>query len=112
MLLFLFKVLKVVRTIAFPFIAFMLTFSIMAPSLLPLLHKDCEVAFLVDTGEEEKKSEKESEKKADEKNLFLNNSGFSQTPISFHIASGYIEHSIFDSDFIGDILLPPPRQMA
>lgn len=101
-----------VKTIALPFVALMLTFSIMAPSLLPLLHKDCAIVFLADTGEEEKKSEKESEKKADEKDLFLNSSSFSQFAVPFQITSGYVEYSIFDSDFVGDILLPPPRQAA
>lgn len=109
LLLFLFKVLMVIKTIALPFIALVLTFSILAPSLAPLLHQDWEIAILVDAGEEEKKSEKESEKKFDEKDLYLNNFGFSYGSISSQYTLDHTDYLFLHSDFVADIPLPPPR---
>lgn len=100
------------KTIAHPLICFMLIFSILAPSVLPLLDRDCELMAYVDTPEEKKGKEKETEKKFDEKNLFLDqissldgtldsNKNISDTGYRFSVL-----------EFHTEILLPPPRKLV
>ncbi len=89
----------------------MLIFSILAPSVIPLLDKDCPVAVLLDTNEEEKK-EKDSEKKFGEKNLFTgpfdtNNGLFFQLT---EVES--TEYLLFNTDFKVEIILPPPKKLV
>ncbi|MEM9362925.1 MAG: hypothetical protein AAGA43_09825 [Bacteroidota bacterium] len=97
------------KKITFPLVALLLVSSILTPSLLPILDESCDILILADTNEEEKQGENETEKKFDEKDLFLNNftltdSNLIQPKVHFH--SEYILHN---SDFIDEILLPPPR---
>ncbi|MGW9684388.1 hypothetical protein [Flagellimonas sp. 2504JD1-5] len=97
------------KTIAFPFIALVLIFSILAPSFIPLLDKDCEVVAIADPGEEENNQEKESEKKIDEKDLFVTylspSHHFGEQGSKLEVL-GYL---FANSDFKEDILLPPPE---
>lgn len=100
------------KTVALPFIAVMLIFSILAPSLVPLIGEDYEMAVLWDTGEEEKNSDNESEKKLGEKDLFLNKPHFSSTDFSQNEPEKFVCYFFSYSVFEADILLPPPEEMA
>ena len=99
------------KNIAFPLVALMLIFSILAPSVITLADRDCAIAALVDTNDEEKKQEKESEKKFSEKDLFF---GKIETSSNYFlqgknsVQKGYI---LKPSDFKAEILLPPPEQL-
>lgn len=89
----------------------MLIFSILTPSIISLLDKDCAVAVLLDTNDEEKK-EKESEKKIGEKDLFagpfeMNNGLF------FHLTEAEnTEYLLFNTDYKAEIFLPPPEKLV
>ena len=99
------------KKIAFPLIALLLVTSILTPSLLSILDESCDIVLLTDTNEEEKQSESETEKKFDEKDLFLNNFQLVHSDLiqaQFHGHSIYLAHN---SDFVEDILLPPPREI-
>lgn len=100
------------KTIAFPLIAMMLIFSILAPSLIPLLDNDYDIVVLIDNNEEEKSKEKESEKKFDEKNLFLNSFASSDSMFFQNLNQGCNRYLFSNSDFKADILLPPPRKLV
>ncbi|WP_139063734.1 hypothetical protein [Flagellimonas eckloniae] len=100
------------KTIAFPLIAIMLIFSILAPSVLPLLDKDYDMFVFLDNSEEEKSKEKESEKKFDEKDMFYTNSLVSNCDYFQNQSQNYAIYINFSSDFKADILLPPPRKLA
>lgn len=97
------------KTIAFPLIAIMLIFSILAPSVVPLLEKDYDIFVLLDNSEDEKSKDKESEKKFDEKDMFLSNSLVSNCDFFQNQVQNYTTYVSFNSDFKADILLPPPR---
>ncbi|PWL40037.1 hypothetical protein DKG77_04205 [Flagellimonas aquimarina] len=90
----------------------MLIFSILAPSIAPLLDKDHDLAVLIDANEEEKSKEKESEKKFDEKNLFLNYFASSNSVFFQNCLQGWDKYIFSNSDFKADILLPPPRKLV
>ncbi len=100
------------KTIAHPLICLMLIFSILAPSIIPLLDKECAVAVLLDTNNDEEKKEKESEKKFGEKDLFagpfdMNNGFFFQlTEIE------NTEYLLFNTDYKAEIVLPPPEKLV
>ena len=99
------------KAFAFPLIALMLIFSILAPSVITLVDRDCAIAALVDNSEEEKKPEKESEKKFSEKDLFLGQietSGNYSVQGKNSVQKGYI---LKHSDYKAEILLPPPEQL-
>ncbi len=100
----------VLKTIAFPLIAIMLIFSILAPSLIPLMDKEFDIAVLVDANEEEKSKEKESEKKFDEKNLFLDDSSSSNSLYLLNSGQDFSRYVFSNSDFKAEILLPPPQE--
>ncbi len=102
----------VLKTIAFPLIAMMLIFSILAPSLAPLIDEEFDIAVLVDSGEDEKNKEKESEKKFDEKNLFLDDSSSSNSLYLLNQDQGFSRYVFSNSDFKAEILLPPPRELV
>ncbi|SNY94820.1 hypothetical protein [Flagellimonas pacifica] len=99
------------KTIAHPMICLMLIFSILTPSIISLLNKDCAVVVLLDTNDEEKQ-EKESEKKIGEKNLFAGpfdmNNGlfFDLTEVE------NIEYLLFNTDYMAEIFLPPPEKLV
>ncbi|MEZ4809704.1 MAG: hypothetical protein R2819_05030 [Allomuricauda sp.] len=100
------------KTIAFPFIAVLLIFSLLAPSIVTLLDKDSNIAFFMSPEEEEKKNEKESEKKIDGKNLFLTHFVSSDHFVSQErdlASSGYLPSVL---DYEADILVPPPRRLV
>ncbi len=89
----------------------MLIFSILTPSIIPLLDKDCAVAVLLDTNDEEKK-EKEAEKKIGEKDLF---SGPFSMDGDFFLQLANAENTEYlflHSDFMAEILLPPPEKLT
>ncbi|UII81770.1 hypothetical protein [Flagellimonas sp. CMM7] len=100
------------KTIALPLIAIMLIFSILAPSLTPLLGDDYDIAVLIDVNEEEKNKEKESEKKFDEKNLFLNSFASSDSMFFQNPIQSSNRYLFSNSDFKAEILLPPPRKLV
>lgn len=100
------------KTIALPFIAIMLIFSLLAPSVVTLLDKDCSIAFFMSPEEEEKKNEKESEKKFDEKNLFLASFQFSTYFDCQEQNLAAIEYLPTKLDYKADILVPPPRGLV
>jgi len=102
----------VLKTIAFPLIAVMLIFSILAPSLIPLLDNDYDIIVLMDNNEEEKSKEKESEKKFDEKNLFLSSFTSSDSMFFQNPNQGCNRYLFSNSDFKVEILLPPPRKLV
>ncbi|RDY59673.1 hypothetical protein [Flagellimonas nanhaiensis] len=99
------------KTFAFPLVALMLIFSILAPSIITLVDRDCAIVALVDKNDEEKKQDKESEKKFSEKDLFL---GKIETSSNYFlqgkksVQKGYI---LKHSDYKAEILLPPPEQL-
>ncbi|MEM9647097.1 MAG: hypothetical protein AAF969_01355 [Bacteroidota bacterium] len=95
---------------AHPLVCLMLIFSILAPSVVPLVDKDCAVAVLLDTNEEEKSKEKESEKKFNEKDLFLNQYAVNGSVFIQFQESETIEYLLLNSDFQGEIVLPPPQK--
>ncbi|MDC6365280.1 MULTISPECIES: hypothetical protein [Flavobacteriaceae] len=99
------------KAIAFPFIALMLIFSILAPSVISLVDKDGAIAVLVDSNDEENNQEKESKKKFEEKDLFLH--GLVTTGNFLHKKekSVHKKHVFLHSDFKAEILLPPPQQL-
>ncbi|MEO9512259.1 MAG: hypothetical protein ABJN84_06155 [Flavobacteriaceae bacterium] len=97
------------KTIAIPFISMMLIFSILAPSIAPLLDKDYDTFVFLDSNEEEKNNEKESEKNFDEKNLFLN---YVLVTKRFFVQNKTLEnvgYLFFNSDSKAEIFLPPPK---
>ncbi len=83
--------------------------SILTPSILSVLDKSCDIVLLTDSNEEEQQSEKEAEKKFDEKDLFLNNIGLIDSYMTQSQSHPHSEYVLRSSDFIVDILLPPPR---
>ncbi|MEM9077722.1 MAG: hypothetical protein AAGC43_11810 [Bacteroidota bacterium] len=97
------------KKIAFPLIALFLVSSILTPSLLPILDENCDIVILTDTNEEEKQGEKEAEKKYDEKDLFLNNFYLSNSLLVQIRTRYHLDYIRLTSDFVDDILLPPPR---
>lgn len=100
------------KTIAFPLISLVLIFSVLAPSIMPLMDKDSAIVILMDNNEEEKSNEKESEKKFSEKDLFLNHFAVNG---SFFIQSNESEDTgylFLISDFKAEILLPPPENLG
>nr|WP_299386583.1 hypothetical protein [Allomuricauda sp.] len=100
------------KAVAHPFICLMLIFSILAPSVAPLVDKDCSIAMHLDSGDEEKKQEKESEKKFGEKDLFM---GPFSTEHSFWNQRTTVENSenpSLHSDVMREILLPPPEKLV
>lgn len=99
------------KTIAFTIIAIMLIFSILAPSLIPLLDNDYDIVVLIDNNEEEKSKEKESEKKFDEKDLFLNSFASSDSMFFQKTNQDCNRYLFSNSDFKAEILLPPPRKL-
>lgn len=89
----------------------MLVFSILAPSIIHLMDRDCSVAVLMDNNDEEKK-ENESEKKFGEKDLFLNSVVMDS---DFFPESSFVqdtEHQFSTSDYLAEIFLPPPQQLV
>lgn len=90
----------------------MLIFSILAPSIAPLVDKECAIAILMDPNDEEKSKDKEAEKKLGEKDLFL--SLFSVDGNFFLQLSKAenTEYLFLDSDFMAEILLPPPQKLV
>lgn len=106
-----FKISQMLRAIAHPFICFMLIFSILAPSIAPLVDRDCSIAIHMDSGDEEKKSEKESEKKFGEKDLFP---GSFSSDNNFFDQGASVENNedpSLHSDVLTEILLPPPEKL-
>ena len=99
------------KNIAFPLIALFLVSSILTPSLLPIIDEDIDIVLLTDTNEEEKQGEKESEKKFDEKDLFLNNFQHIYSDLIQSREHTHLEYVVHNSDFVLDILLPPPRKV-
>nr|WP_298996441.1 hypothetical protein [uncultured Allomuricauda sp.] len=97
------------KKIAFPLIAIFLVSSILTPSLLSLIGENIDIVLLTDSNEEEKQGEKESEKKFDEKDLFLNNFQFTQSDLTQAQECIHLVYVTHNSDFVLDILLPPPR---
>jgi len=97
------------KTLAFPLIALMLIFSLLAPSILPLLDKGCDISLVVDTSGEEKNTEKESENKFDEKDLYLS-LAFPVKSVSVQNKKmGDVRYFFFNSDFKVEIPPPPPE---
>ncbi|MGX1927870.1 hypothetical protein [Flagellimonas sp. 2504JD4-2] len=100
------------KSIAHPLICIMLIFSILAPSIAPLVDKECAVAMLMDTNDEEKSKDKEAEKKIGEKDLF---SGPFSMDGDFFLQLANAENPDYlflNSDFMVEILLPPPEKLA
>ncbi len=86
-----------------------MVFSILTPSLIPIIDESGDALVLTDMNEEEKQGEKEAEKSFDEKDLFLNNfnlTGSSPVQKQNHSHSKF---TVLSSSFIVDIHLPPPR---
>ena len=86
-----------------------MVFSILTPSLLSVLDENSEIVLLTDTNEKESQSEKEAEKKFDEKDLFLNNIHFGNSHLIQARVLCHSKYVFHNSDFIVDIILPPPR---
>ncbi len=112
LLLFLAKSVHVLKAIIYPFLALLLMFSILAPSIMPLLDNKYEIAVPQDLNEEEKKQENEPEKNFDYKNSVLINSIAAKTrvytkKILYH-SSYLFTVSIFDAE----IPFPPPRKFV
>lgn len=99
------------KAIAHPLICFLLIFSILAPSILPLVIKDCPIAILLDTSDEEKKKDKESEKKMGEKDLFYNSNALAQSFFDQNSKAEETGHPSMHSDVMAEILLPPPEKL-
>ncbi|TMU55251.1 hypothetical protein [Flagellimonas algicola] len=100
------------KAIAHPFICFMLIFSILAPSIAPLVDRDCSIAIHMDSGDEEKKSEKESEKKFGEKDLFLSPFSSDNNFFDQYAKVENTEDPSLLSDVTTEILLPPPEKLV
>ncbi len=99
------------KTIAHPFICFMLIFSILAPSIAPLVDQECSIAIHLDSSDEEKKQEKESEKKFGEKNLFLGPFSSDNNFFDQGATVQSTENQSLHSDVMTEILLPPPEKL-
>ncbi|MBS9463334.1 hypothetical protein KIM67_13025 [Flagellimonas sp. 389] len=100
------------RTISFPCIALLLIFSILAPSIMPLLSQKHDIVVLADTNEEEKNHEKESEKKFDEKDLFLPKYVSPHFILLQNKNLNHIGYTFPASNFNADIVVPPPRNFS
>ncbi|MEL6976438.1 MAG: hypothetical protein AAGL29_13730 [Bacteroidota bacterium] len=99
-----------IKSITFPLIALLLVSSILAPSLLSVLDIEEEMMVLVDTSEEEKNGEKESEKKSDESDLFFNIIGHQTACSALNLVLKMQYPLHLGGDYIGDVIVPPPRQ--
>ena len=86
-----------------------MVFSVLTPSLLSIVDESTDLLVLTDTGEEEKQGEQETEKKLEEKDLFLNNFSFTNSFVDQRRKHLPSEFTLFNSNFIVDIHLPPPR---
>ena len=97
------------KKVSFPLIALLLVFSVLTPSLLSIVDEGSDLLVLTDTNEEEKQGEQEAEKNLDEKDLFLNNFGFTNSSVVQRQKHLHSEFTLFNSNFVVDIHLPPPR---
>ncbi|MEM6865323.1 MAG: hypothetical protein AAF575_09075 [Bacteroidota bacterium] len=97
------------RNYIFSFFALFIISSILAPSVLSLMDESNEIVLLKDTNEEENNNENETEKQGDEKDMFLKNTYPSKSLVIQFQVHSYVEYELYHSDFIEDILLPPPR---
>ncbi|MCL6267371.1 hypothetical protein [Flagellimonas myxillae] len=100
------------KALAHPLICFLLIFSILAPSIVPLIDKDCPIAVFLDSSEEEKSKDKESEKKLGEKDLFLNSESLTNNFLGLNIKAEDTENLCMHSDVMTEILLPPPEKLV